>query len=172
MHISCYVFWWSLCRTKMLTIHYVITAGSYNQCCPPVEPGSTPFPYFTQSTIISIFYLHSLLLTLYISGSDAVDMTEIYQWVGGTDIDQYCWLEEIANIKETNRSQIYWPPLLLTWFLTLIPAWISNHIHYKEWDEITYPFLNFNGVTVEVWEWISNSIPHFTGQVITYPCWD
>ena len=26
----------------------------------------------------------------------------------------------------------------------------SNHIHYKVWDEITYPFLNFNGATVEV----------------------
>ena len=34
--------------------------------------------------------------------------------------------------------------------LPLIPAWISNYIHYKEWGEITYPFLNFNGVTVEV----------------------
>ena len=34
--------------------------------------------------------------------------------------------------------------------LTLIPAWISNYIHYKVWDEITYPFLNFNGCTVEV----------------------
>ena len=29
-------------------------------------------------------------------------------------------------------------------------AWICNHIHYKVWDEITYPFLNFNGATVEV----------------------
>ena len=27
---------------------------------------------------------------------------------------------------------------------------ISNYIHYKVWDEITYPFLNFNGATVEV----------------------
>ena len=34
--------------------------------------------------------------------------------------------------------------------LTLIPAWISNYIHYKVWDEITYPFLNFNGATIEV----------------------
>ena len=34
--------------------------------------------------------------------------------------------------------------------LTLIPAWINNYIHYKVWDEITYPFLNFNGCTVEV----------------------
>ena len=33
---------------------------------------------------------------------------------------------------------------------TLIPAWINNYIHYKVWDEITYPFLNFNGATVEV----------------------
>ena len=29
--------------------------------------------------------------------------------------------------------------------LTIIPAWISIYIHYKVWDEITYPFLNFNG---------------------------
>ena len=36
----------------------------------------------------------------------------------------------------------YQGPLLLTW--------ISNHIHFKLWDEITYPFLNFNGCTVEV----------------------
>ena len=34
--------------------------------------------------------------------------------------------------------------------LTLIPAWISNYDHYKVWDEITYPFLNFNGAAVEV----------------------
>ena len=34
--------------------------------------------------------------------------------------------------------------------LTLILAWISNNIHYKMWDEITYPFLNFNVTTVEV----------------------
>ena len=30
------------------------------------------------------------------------------------------------------------------------PAWKSNYIHYNVWDEITYPFLNFNGATVEV----------------------
>ena len=34
--------------------------------------------------------------------------------------------------------------------LTLIPAWISNYTHYNVWEEITYPFLNFNGATVEV----------------------
>ena len=34
--------------------------------------------------------------------------------------------------------------------LTLIPVWISNYTHYNEWNEITYPFPNFNGATVEV----------------------
>ena len=43
----------------------------------------------------------------------------------------------------------------------LIPAWISNHTYYKECNEITYPFPNFNGATVEVWKWISNFIPLF-----------
>ena len=33
-------------------------------------------------------------------------------------------------------------------------------------DEITYPFPNLNGATVEVWEWISNSTPHFIMDVI------
>ena len=40
------------------------------------------------------------------------------------------------------------------------------------YDEITYPFPNFNSETVEVWEWIRNFIIHFIGDVITYPCWD
>ena len=31
----------------------------------------------------------------------------------------------------------------------------------KVWEEIAYPFRNFNGCTVEVKEWISNFIPPF-----------
>ena len=34
-------------------------------------------------------------------------------------------------------------------------------------DEITCPFPNFNGATVEVLKWIRNFIPHFTGHGIT-----
>ena len=72
--------------------------------------------------------------------------------------------------------------VILLWFdtrgpfyehrLTLIPAWIDNHMPSKVWDKITYPFPNFNDATVEVSEWISNFIPHFVMGVITYPCWD
>ena len=56
--------------------------------------------------------------------------------------------------------------------ITVITAWISNHMSNKVWREITYPFPNFNGATVEVWEWISNFIPHFIMDMIAYPCWD
>ena len=40
------------------------------------------------------------------------------------------------------------------------------------WNEIIYPFPNFSGAAVEVWECRSNSISHFTERVATYPCWD
>ena len=43
---------------------------------------------------------------------------------------------------------------------------MDNHIHYKVYGEITYLFLNFNGVAVDVWECISNFIKHFTEHVI------
>ena len=40
---------------------------------------------------------------------------------------------------------------------------------YSVCGEITYPFQNFNGATVENWEWINNFTPHFPGHVITFP---
>ena len=69
------------------------------------------------------------------------------------------------------RCAFCWAPFY-SHGLTPIPTWISNYIHCKVWDEISYPFLKFNGAAVEVYEWVSNFIPHFAGQVITYPCWD
>ena len=40
---------------------------------------------------------------------------------------------------------------------------IDNYlIHYKVFGEIIHPFPNFNCASVEVWERISNFIPHFT----------
>ena len=51
--------------------------------------------------------------------------------------------------KVGNHVYISWGPLY-DYELSLIQAWISNHIYYKVWDEITYPFPNFNSVTIEV----------------------
>ena len=38
---------------------------------------------------------------------------------------------------------------------------MDNHMPRKAWDEITYPFPNFNVAAVDVCEWISNFIPHY-----------
>ena len=54
---------------------------------------------------------------------------------------------ETRHMDASNKKQ---DPLLLSYGLTLLPAWISTHTHYKLWDDTTYPFLNFNGATVEV----------------------
>ena len=40
-------------------------------------------------------------------------------------------------------------PLLLTWF-DFNSSMVSNYTHFNVWGEIKYPFLNFNGCTVEV----------------------
>ena len=85
-------------------------------------------------------------------------------------IHTFTWLVKWPDFTDADES-IVWDPFYYHG-LTLIPAWISNYIHYKVWDEITYPFINFNGATVEVKEWISNFISHFTVHVPTYPYWD
>ena len=69
----------------------------------------------------------------------------------------------ISHHTDGPLSCVIWGPFWYYGFI-LIPAWISNRIHSKLWDEITYQFPNFNGCTVEVWEWISN-FSH------TYSCW-
>ena len=56
--------------------------------------------------------------------------------------------------------------------LTLIPAWIRDHMPCIVWNEITNPFPNINDSTVEVWEWRSDFKPNFMMDVITYPCRD
>ena len=51
-----------------------------------------------------------------------------------------------------------------------ICIWISNHKPSKLWYEITYPFPNFNGTAIEVWEWLSNFILYFIMDVIINSC--
>ena len=85
---------------------------------------------------------------------------------------------DISEIKNESSS-VNWINEYI-WFLgplyfhglTLIPLWASNFIHYKVSGGITYPFPNFNGCTVEVWEWISNYILNFNVNAVTYSCGD
>ena len=52
------------------------------------------------------------------------------------------------HVDLQNDRHIVQMPLLLTW----INFNISNYIHYEVWDEIIYPFPNFNSATVETWD--------------------
>ena len=78
----------------------------------------------------------------------------------------------IANVQcvqipsKSRSSLIYWHES------TLIPAWKSNDRPCKVYGETTYSFPNFHIYTMDVCEWISNSIIHFIMDVMTYPCWD
>ena len=48
-----------------------------------------------------------------------------------------------ALFHQNSLGPFYWHGF------TLIPAWISNHTPSKMWDEITYPFPNFNIVPLK-----------------------
>ena len=63
-----------------------------------------------------------------------------------------------------NSALSYLRPRLLTEIMT----WISNYIDVKQWDVITHPCPNFNGI--EVRAWMGNYIPLFYMDIITYSC--
>ena len=85
----------------------------------------------------------------------------------GTAVRQATAMDEI---KLVHASSILGP--FSQYRLTLIPAWISNHIPNKVWDEITYSSPNLNGCTVEVWWWICNLFPTlYDAGIKVKPCY-
>ena len=73
--------------------------------------------------------------------------------------------------SEERHREIGWYQRFYLW---MAYQWWSfgSHLVSKVCDEITYPFTNFNGCTVEVWEWINYFIPHFIMDAVTYLCLD
>ena len=83
--------------------------------------------------------------------------------INGKDFDDYINHRNLlwclpSNLKTKTQPYMYWisldrkpylGPLLLTW-INFNPSMDNNYMPRKVWDEITYPFLNFNGWTVEV----------------------
>ena len=91
---------------------------------------------------ISTYLLGSLTLTLYfyISPSDN-------------------WFNFNVNSEKGLLVSLWWDHMLLTYWipggllLTLtFPAWLSNHMPSKVWNEITYRFPNVVGCTVEIYK--------------------
>ena len=64
-------------------------------------------------------------------------------------------------IKNSLNLGAHWQGLIL------ILAWKSNHMPSKVWLN----YFSIHKRQVEVWGWISNFIPHFSGPVITNPGW-
>ena len=67
--------------------------------------------------------------------------------------------------RSTFGGSFYWHGVSLTL------AWISNYIYYKEGYKITNTFPNFNIANIDVWEWMNNRTPYFTGDVNLYTRW-
>ena len=67
------------------------------------------------------------------------------------NLNKHCWKIPYAYFMGytlvTSRGPFYLHGL------TLIPAWISNCIHDRVWDEIINPSPNFKGTTIQVWDW-------------------
>ena len=92
--------------------------------------------------------------------------------------DCYNILRTYANMCEFSHEQritanvlfylnvSHWDPFYKHG-LTLIPAWISNYIHFKCRVNL---FIYSQCSTV--WKWMNKFIPHFSGHVISHTCWD
>ena len=122
----------------------------------------TTFQWVTHRFPINMLYHTGIWL---IKG--CIDQTPFDFWTITPEIDRLSWRLSSHRWISSKRWQadfcgpIYWHGL------TLISTCISNHMLSKVWDEITYSFSNFNGATVEVWEWISNLISDITVHVVT-----
>ena len=90
--------------------------------CLVYHDGSDLFPDPTYPTIMEVFYSEALPYQF---------LPRFMKW--------HSWTKAVCM---TASPPSYLQPLFLTW--------ISNYMLGKVWDEITYPFLNFNGCTVEV----------------------
>ena len=84
-----------------------------------------------------LYLLHRNDIEKVLAGQTLFKMSERSQCTSGVCIC-FAWLLMQPEAPFTNRV------------LSIIPAWISNHMPRKLWHGITYPFLNFNGCTVEV----------------------
>ena len=78
-----------------------------------------------------------------------------------------CWVSMSVLICPA----LNYPSILYKWQINEW-KWTCNRMPSERRNGIIYAFPNFNGCTVEVWDWISNFIPHIILDGVTYPCRD
>ena len=81
----------------------------------------------------------------------------------------FCIFALVAK-KQSVGQKLKWEEMKLLYTALRLEIWYTS----KSLDCIdlafgffTYPCRNFKYATIEIWEWMNNSFPHFTGQVIT-----
>ena len=70
------------------------------------------------------------------------------------------------NSASKNRVRLSRPTIASDYRVRISRLNIASE--YRVW--ISSPKIKPENGVLEVWEWISNLIPHLTGQMITYPC--
>ena len=65
---------------------------------------------------------------------------------------------------------IWWPRSGV--MIYQIVTGVTSNVGVPSTHLVIHPFPNLKGYTVEVWEWISNFIPRFIKDVVTYSCRD
>ena len=78
------------------------------------------------------------------------NLLSVQQWLGDGELAETDWDGDSTMAGILQPISTYRPGTIIYPGLTLIPVWISNYMHHKVWDELTYPSSNFNGATVEV----------------------
>ena len=117
-------------------------------------------PCFPRVSMNSRFVLYLLLEIFHVWYTDC----NRRRWIFTSSVSSHSGLRDrlpwdIWEVHQRGKGQWPWAPSY--WYvLSLIPAWISDHIAGKMWDENTYPFSKFNGTTVR-----------FLDVPYAYDCW-
>ena len=131
--------------------------------------------FFPGRNSCQFFFLGAMLPDVWITAG-----IQWYSLIPGTVSRHMVFAKSMPSPWKSPYSDGLRTPLLLshTTFTTHLPTWIYLNLNMDKWwfplvwDEIIYAFLNCKGCMIEVWQFISNFIPQFTGHVITYPCCD
>ena len=120
------------------------------------------------------FFQLRTALCILVCDNKMVDTTmkpkDIHNWY-------HCIMKVALRLKASNNSNITWMECENNTF-PIKESPCPRVAHVQPWRQITKsPYTNnttrsnltFNCVTVDFWEWISNLIPHFTIDIITYP---
>ena len=90
---------------------------------------------------------------------------EKYSWLNHAYIHWHHRQRLAINIVLCDPALVY----IITFCVIDIPYFPNN---FDGFHEISYPFPNFMGCTVEIRKFISKFIPHFITEVTSYPTWD